>query len=244
MRTVSLLLLWCFWGADVSRATDLGKIDRALAKEPKYLCQQPLYGLFVFGPKAQTRVWAVLDKSAEAAASYDILYFDRAASGDLTVPAHKIPLKDGKFDIGDFTDPITKDKHTELHVTLVERRGNVSPDVRLHVRWQGSKTVLGGGYPEESGDYMKFATDRAKAPILWVYGGGDFRFQRWYSETLTIGEATDFRVFLGQQGFGRSTFCAIMHPFLPDDVPVLATLRYADMEGREKHLDSKLKERC
>jgi hypothetical protein len=82
----------------------------------------------------------------------------------------KIPLKEGKFDIGDFKDPMTKDKHTELYVTLVERRGKVDPDVRLHIRRQGSKTVLGGGYPEESGDYMKFATPcagvRPLAPTL------------------------------------------------------------------------------
>src|SRR5438046_1502971 len=118
MRIVSILPLLCCVGADVALATALTKTERAIRKEPKYAGAQPLYGLFVFVPKAQTRVWAVLDKSSDTATSYDVLYFDRAASGDLSVPTNKFALKDGKFDIGDFTDPITKEKHTELYVKL------------------------------------------------------------------------------------------------------------------------------
>jgi len=35
--------------------TDLTKIERKIAKEPKYECAKPLYGLLVFGPKPKPR---------------------------------------------------------------------------------------------------------------------------------------------------------------------------------------------
>jgi len=67
-----------------SEPPDLSKIDRRIVKEPAYTSKQPLYGLYVFGPEAKTRVWAIFDKSKPDAADYDILYFDRNADGDLT----------------------------------------------------------------------------------------------------------------------------------------------------------------
>ena len=63
---------------------DLSKVDRRIKKEPAYTAEQPLYALYVFGPQADTRVWAVLDKSRPDAPHYDVLYFDRNADGDLT----------------------------------------------------------------------------------------------------------------------------------------------------------------
>jgi hypothetical protein len=55
-------------------AADLQKIDRTIAKEPTFKTK-PRYGLLVFGPKAKTRIWLVLDG--------DVLYVDRNGQGDL-----------------------------------------------------------------------------------------------------------------------------------------------------------------
>ncbi len=55
---------------------DLTKVDRAIAKEPKYQ-DQPRYALLVFGPKADRRAWLVMDGE-------DVLYIDRNGNGDLT----------------------------------------------------------------------------------------------------------------------------------------------------------------
>src|SRR3954467_8050471 len=79
----SLGLLAC---ASVSAAPtpDLATIDRRIAKEPEYTSKRPLYGLYGFGPRAATRVWAVLDSSEGGKDDYDVLYFDRDADGDLT----------------------------------------------------------------------------------------------------------------------------------------------------------------
>jgi len=67
-------------------------------------------------------------------------------------------------------------------------------------------------------------------------------FKRWYGDNMTIGAKNDFKVFLGQQGVGRSSFCAIMHPFLSEDVPVLATLLCTDEQGREVAVKHELKQ--
>src|SRR6266702_3291632 len=52
-----------------SPAVDYTKIDRTIAKEPRYQSKTPKYCLLVFGPEAKTRVWLVLDR--------DVLYVDR-----------------------------------------------------------------------------------------------------------------------------------------------------------------------
>jgi len=227
-------------------ATDLTKIERKIAREPKYQCAKPLYGLLVFGPKAETSAWFVLDKSQSNSSTYDVVYFDRDGRGDLTLPAHKFASgkeENGrlKFEIGNFTDRGTGDKHSELSISIDK---DPSPNVMVHLTWKGGKVKMAGGYPEDPGDYMKLAFKADEAPILWFYGDGLFRFQRWYGDTLTIGAKNDFKVFLGQQGVGRSSFCAIMHPFLTEDVPVLATLLYIDEQGREVAVKHELKQRC
>lgn len=64
-----------------AKAVDYSKIDRTIAKEPAYQ-KTPGYLLLVIGPKAQTRVWLVLDG--------EVLYVDRNANGDLTEPGERI----------------------------------------------------------------------------------------------------------------------------------------------------------
>jgi hypothetical protein len=64
-------------------AADLAKIDRTIAKEPKY-ASQPCYALLVFGPDAARKVWLVLDG--------EVLYVDRNGNGDLTEPGERLEL--------------------------------------------------------------------------------------------------------------------------------------------------------
>src|SRR3954454_21921413 len=87
------------------RAADLSKVDRTVPDHPAYVAKRPLYGLAVFGPKAEKSVWLVLDKSKADAGGYDVLHF-----GDRRLTAGK----DGEFEIGDLTDPATRSKHTDV----------------------------------------------------------------------------------------------------------------------------------
>ena len=216
---------------------DLSKIDRRIAKEPSYKAK-PLYGLYVFGPQAKTRVWAVLDKSDSVVDRYDVLYFDRNADGDLTAADERIVGKGGTFIIGEFVDHTAKQTHTE--VSIHHKKDN---DVMLYVKWCGAIQVV-GGYATTAGPYTRFAGAAAEAPVLWAAADGPLSFQFWDLNPLSIGEATDVRVFLGHQGLGRGTFCAVPDTFLPMDVPVLATLVYRDSTGKEQRVRSELRERC
>ncbi len=248
-RTASLgicfgLLLWMDGYTSAADVPDLSKIERRIVKEPSYKSKQPLYGLYVFGPEAKTRVWAILDKSKANAADYDILYFDRNADGDLTAANERI---EGKvepghvtFTIGSFSDPLSKQKHTEMSM---DRRTGSAPMIMLRMKWCG-KVLIRGGYAPDVGPYTQFAKSPAKAPVLWPGADGPFRFQFWQLAPLSIGAANDVRVFLGHRGQGRNTFCAVPDTFLPKEVAVLATLVYMDKDGKERRARSELRERC
>jgi hypothetical protein len=224
---------------------DLQKIDRRIVKEPGYTCKEPLYGMLVLGPAARTRVWMVLDKSKVVFDHYDILYVDLNANGDLTQSANRIvgQLEDNgiRFRLPDFKDPSTGVTHTDWSVRV---SGSSSPSVMVSLKWRNG-FKMGGGYPEESSaGYLKFAGQSAKAPLLWANGDGPFRFQRWYSEKLTIGASDDLKVFVGQQGVGAGSFWAFQEHFLPEAEGVQATLIYQDAQGKEQRLVSRMNDRC
>jgi hypothetical protein len=221
---------------------DLSKVDRHIASQPKYIARQPLYGLYVFGPEAKTRAWAVLDKSKEDSPVYDVLYFDKKANGDLTAAGTRI---DGKvngqqvtFQIGSFNVPHSSDTHTDLTISC---RGDGT--VFFNMKWKG-KHRLAGGYAEKPGPYTVFAAKPEEAPVLWPGAEGPLSFQRWMWKTITIGEADDLRIFLGHQGHGRNTFCGLAQDFLPPKAKVLATLIYSDRQGKERRVLSELQDRC
>jgi hypothetical protein len=223
---------------------DLARVERRIAREPAYRSGQPLYGLYLFGPQARTRVWAVLDRSRPRAAGYDVLYIDRDADGDLTGPGKRIEGKadgDGMtFVIGSFTDPLTGQKHTELTVT---RRPGARARVMLSMKWCG-RVVVRGGYAPAPGPYTQFAASPGDAPVLWPGADGPLGFQPWQLGPLPIAGTVDLRVFLGHPGCGRHTFCAVPNTFLPAKLPVLATLVYTDRDGKEWRARSELGERC
>ena len=234
-------LALCVRAATGAEFPDLAKVDRSPPKEPAYLAKPPLYGLAVFGAKAEKRVWMVLDKSKADADKYDVLHIDLDADGDLTGSGERLTLaEDGKFQVGDYKDPATGASHGEFTV----RPDPENKCVMLSLRWRG-QYKFGGGYPEdpESG-YMAFTAKPADAPVVWMFGDAPFRFQRWYSDKLTIGGGSDLKVFLGQPGRGPNTFSATQEHILPPGQVVRATLVYTDAAGKEQRAVCELKERC
>jgi hypothetical protein len=227
------------------QATPLAAIPRRLAKEPDYTSPTPLYGLMVLGPKAATHIWLVLDKSAADAESYDVLYADLNADGDLTADDERLTAANAyagaSFRLPDVTDPATGDVHTDV---MVDYRSRVDGAQLIGLRWKGERRI-GGGYPVQKSDgYMRFAASPAEAPMLWVNGDGPFGFQRWIRGPLTIGGETDFKVFLGVPGIGPSSFCAFEELVLPADEAVLGKLIYRDASGAERQCPFRLEKRC
>lgn len=219
---------------------DLARFDRSPCKEPVYVASRPLYGLAVFGPKADRAVWLVLDKSKRDRTDYDILYIDLKADGDLTAPAKRLTAKEGRFVLTQLTDPATGVIHSDFSLRA---RGD-KPTVMLRLKWRG-QYYCGGGYPEEPDpSYMRFAPRPADAPVVWVNGDAPFRFQRWYGRQLPVGNSGDFKVFLGQPGRGFSSFFAATEHILPTGEGVKATLIYQDGQGKEQRLVCELRERC
>jgi hypothetical protein len=229
-----------------AEVVDLNKLDRRLAKEPSYNAGEPLYGLVVFGHQAKTRVWMVLDKSNADQDVFDVLYADLNGNGDLTDASERFTDENAtasasRFSLPDFTDPASGITHTEFNFRAT--RG-ARPTFMITIKWRG-ELQFGGGYAEVADDgYMSFAASPQEAPIVWINGDGPFRFQRWYSDKLRIGEADDFKVFLGQQGVGKHSFASFQCHALPEEEPVLATLIYQDKDGNQQHADYELKERC
>jgi len=182
MRLLSAVLLAA--GVAAAPAADLSKIDRTIKKEPVYLSKAPKYGLLVFGPKAETRVWVVLDLAAEpwdADGSKNFVYVDRNGDGDLTGADEKInctPQKQetfasfsrtpfvtyrGHFDAGDVLDRDGKTKHTALTIDVDSYVQRYRP-VSITVKTNGVNDQFAGG------QLLAFADRPEDAPVIH-FGG-------------------------------------------------------------------------
>jgi hypothetical protein len=248
MRIAWTGLACIFLTSVVGRASDgpvLQNVDRVIPKEPKYVGKRPLYGLLVFGPTAQKRIWIVLDQSKPGAALYDVLYVDLNANGDLTEQTERFvgnaEGNDIRFRLPDLNDPVTGAVHTRFTARV---SSPPAPTIMLSLTWKG-RLKMGGGYPQDpENGYMRLGDKAANAPLMWANGESPFRFQRWYGGKLPIGGEEDFKVFIGQPGAGANAFWAFQEHFLPEPEGVKATLIYHDVADKERRAVFLLKERC
>jgi hypothetical protein len=173
----------------VADAADLTKIDRAIKKEPVYQSKSPRYALLVFGPKAETRVWVVVDLVAEPwenDGSKNALYIDRNGDGDLTGPSERVTCTMTKqathvsfspepsitysphFDAGDIVERDGQTKHTGLTIDVGSYIQRYRP-VSLVVKVSGRYEQFAGG------QLLKFADRPQDAPIIHFNGPLTFR---------------------------------------------------------------------
>src|SRR6476661_5244185 len=126
-------------GQPAEPAVDLAKVERTIRKEPAYKSKAPRYCLLVFGPKAEHRVWLVLDG--------DTLYVDRNGNGDLTEEGKRVEVpkwepgkphpahlqerrtQAGELRIGGLT-------HARLVVVQNQYRRKIDPTVKDARGWQ------------------------------------------------------------------------------------------------------------
>jgi hypothetical protein len=168
-------------------AADLSKIDRTLKKEPAYRSKSPKYGLLVFGPTAETRVWLVLDLGDPFDKdSKNILYVDRNGDGDLTGPDERVAgtlqkreefvsfsptpavSYSPQFEVGDIIERDGKTRHTGLKMRVDSYVQRYRP-VFLEVR------VAGRGEQFAGGQLLGFADRPQDAPI--IHFGGPLNLQ-------------------------------------------------------------------
>ena len=104
---------WGFAGLGAPAITlfgDVPKIERTIRKEPIYKSKTPKYCLLALGPKAEARVWLVLDG--------EVFYIDRNGNGDLTEPAARVPIEHKSKETDDdgqvfFTTPLFEEEVTD-----------------------------------------------------------------------------------------------------------------------------------
>jgi hypothetical protein len=154
---------------------DLIKIDRTILKEPSYRTKSPKYCLLVFGLKAKTRVWLVLDG--------DLLYVDRDGDGDLTGAGERVevpefkpgdgPFHDGERQVdlgsvkdGELTHPGLTFSQTRYRKTIGKLDANRK---RKAAEWQAYLDRIRRQAPDGVADMVtvKLAGSDDKAPILW-----------------------------------------------------------------------------
>lgn len=220
-----------------AKPIDFTKVDRTIRKLPDLKATKPLYGLFLFGVEGKTRVWAVLDATAKGGTSYDVLYLDRNADGDLTGKDERLLGKDGKFAIGDFREPGTDVVHKDFTITWTKE------SIRYQMKWAGGPVTMGCYGPTRE-TYASFGPSPKESPIFVPGTERPFEFEHWMSGTLRRGEENDFKVFMGNKGDRTGAFSCVDDKFLPAGEKVLAQLVCKDMAGKEQRLAWEMKERC
>jgi hypothetical protein len=210
-------------------AANLEEVPRTIDREPAYQTSNPQYCLLVFGPRATTRIWLVLDG--------DTLYVDR--NGELREPNKKVTLPPFK--------PIhtTQDKPEEserqvsfsidagpgargqLLFLQVRLRKDFIPKKREDAQYlarlggrldtfgvvlmTGDLKELFSGGPgtiqtamEDQAGMLLFADRPQDAPILHFNGPVQMRLQS--DRALVRGEASFLIADMGTPGLGNGSF--------------------------------------
>jgi len=229
----------------------LTKIDRTIRKEPVYRTK-PRYALLVFGPKAETRMWLVIDGKT--------LYVDRNGNGDLTeegeqVSAEKIDRLE--FRVGGLFEADGKTKHSTLTVSQY-------PHIQLGklVNTVSVTEVFGGLAQTTNGeDGCSFDVSAKDAPIIHFNGPLTLRIKwvlvnrRGRLELLkeapfrleTGDKLSQLHVQVGSPGVGHGSFAALaVEKWFPVDLHPLVEISAPSKDDPKKTVKTNfiLKERC
>lgn len=224
MRAVLLSLTAALFisGPGSIQAADLTKIERVIAKEPKYQ-GKPTYCLLVFGPDADFRVWLVLDGTT--------LYVDRNGNGDLTEPDKRVSAEyhQGEnfgFKPGKIGTPDGKIKYS---LNQVRRHETGSLDMSLTLE---SRRYARAGF--DGPGPLRFADRLQDAPVIHFAGPLTLhRFEPQYESVsshllphaLVRSQENRLGFSLGTPGLGSGTFAKI--PF-KDPLTASAQIRFAN----------------
>lgn len=245
MRTLAAVLLLVGAQDPVVRLPDLSKIDRTIAKEPKYLAN-PLYGLIVFDPEGKSKVWFVLDRSSPKERDHDILYIDRNGNCDLTESGERVAglrneggtivHEPGSFRLSDSVE------HTDfkLYASMVQK--GVSPFLRIRVH---GKDEMWGGFSKPT-ERSALGESPAQAPVFLASVEPPLTFSLFSSpaEFLRGGERR-VAVVVGTPGSGPASFMAVHENYLvPGKDRLFGTWIGKDVEGREIRERFEIRSHC
>lgn len=206
-------------GGGFIQAGDLDQIDRALVKEPAYPSKAPKYALLVFGPKAETRIWLVLDGTT--------LYVDRNGNGDLTEAGEKVSGTKGSqgiaeenvytFAVGELRDGDRRHENITVTVTGLSSAsktkpaagndsGSLSFRIGMEAKIPGFQGVDGHVIQMAGANNgaLQFADRPEKAPIL--HFAGPLTVVVFGQQTFRVNREMELYLGLGTPGRGKGTF--------------------------------------
>jgi hypothetical protein len=186
-------ITWIVLGSIPALGADLAKTDRPILKEPVYQSKAPKYCLLVFGPKAETRIWLVLDlvsEPSEANGAKNSLYVDRNGNGDLTEPGKRVicTMREQQglqasfsrkpyviyiphFKIGAIVERDGKTRHADLTLDVGQYVQDYRPcSLALDVNGRGMQSA--------GGQLLRFADRPQDAPIIHFNGPLTLRIQQ------------------------------------------------------------------
>jgi hypothetical protein len=265
---VMLVLVWTLAPAGavpLGHAGELDQIARSIAKEPQYH-SKPKYCLLVFGLEAKTRCWIVVDGN--------VLYVDRACTGDLTAPAAKVVGKpEGTagyvFEAGDIRDGDLTHTGLKVESALISKLAEglrESPDyARLPIgdpSAMGYTVSLTVAVPGRSADAprqhikqyvwlfddrgtLRFSDDAAHAPI--IHFAGPLTIATVGQQSLVKGITSHLITGFGTRGLGPGTFAFVGYDgIVPKDVFPVADIEFRASGEKSKELVVKvaLAQRC
>jgi hypothetical protein len=218
---------------------DLAKIDRTIAKEPKYQ-SKPKYCLLVFGPEAKTRVWLVLDPDAR------LLYVDRNGNGDLREKGERVEPYEKNIDIrsyraGDIAGTDGKPKYTNLSVVhLGTEKG--AEGLAFEEGFSISVEVKGKA---QYAQVKSFGDKPQNAPVVHFDGPLTFALFEANGQVFARGkEASALTVLIGTSGADRGTFASIACSAVPADVHPVAEIEFPGKGGKPIKAKVILDRRC
>jgi RNA polymerase sigma factor (sigma-70 family) len=227
-----------------------------LIQEPGYQSATPQYAVLAFGPKAETRIWLVIDlgydRLREKPGYKDSLYLDLNGNGDLTVPGGRVPVE------------VVTTKHFEWVVKrevethwprfkapdIVTRGGKKYTGLTADVLFRGfQRTTLqvdvpGRGIqsigPVALEGLLRLGDSPESAPIIHFDGpltmrvrmmrglmNCDVQGKWWYEEEpLVRGQECELVAEIGTPGVGAGTFALLTANIPPADVHPIAEVEF------------------
>lgn len=245
-RFVLTVACWVMASPAFVSAADLRKIERTFAMEPPYQTKAPQYGLLVFGPNADQRVWLVLDG--------DTLYVDTNGNGDLTEPGKKVKVKTPNQDPASFGDIDILDNGTTkqklkfaLYGWFEYKQGKMeAAQPSITVSWDGRWYGAWG----DGDSPLVFSQRPQDAPILHVGGPLAMGFESQFHNAFTkkAPGMYDLAVGVGTPGLGKGAFVHLTYwdDGIPKDARPTAHLEFPNKApgGPPHKVELVLKERC
>jgi hypothetical protein len=192
---IASVLCWCPWSLTWASEVDLSAIPRTIDESPDIQHDAPGYCLLVFGERAQTRAWLVVDGQS--------VYIDRNANGDLTEAGERIALTPGFIDLGEVQDSETGVVQAKLGLSI---GAGAKPGSSFRLSSSLDQTAGYGVYGAPT-----FGDSPQSAPIL--HFNGPMTFAR-YGPLSFLPRETDgvsyrktyLRLRAGSPGVGENSF--------------------------------------